>query len=145
MKLAPALDRTLVFGGQSIQLTTAAIQMRDGSTSADDAIPGFATLSPEAKAVPARAAAVLTLDPREGMRLTGVQARLYHWADLDFSNGMANPRRTPVAGQAAVNGVGGAAVTMPAKSGDYAYEFMVQWLTPCLSGDGAAYARVLVR
>ena len=142
---AAVFDRKLRFGGTAIELVTAGMALRDGSWWADDAIPGFTTLSPVTAAIVGKAGAAITLSAAPGMRLTGIQADVYRWAALDFTNGLANPSEAARSTRALLDGIGAASITAPAQPGDYALAFGVHWLTECLSGDGVAYARVVVR
>jgi hypothetical protein len=142
---AAAVDRTLLFGGRPVALTTAGMQMRDGSVVADDAIPGFLGLSPRSERIRAAPRVSVTLAPQAAMRLTAVQAGVYQWGRFDFSGDLPNANQSPKGTLALLDGIGGASVTVPEQPGEYAIEFTVNWLTECLSGDGVAYARVVVR
>jgi hypothetical protein len=144
-ELAPAISRVLRFGGAPIELTTAAVAMRDGSYVADDAIPGFLGLAADEHAVAASPHGTVRLSGQSGMRLTGAQVGVYRWRDISFrANSLPDVSGGPTGGSAKSDGKGGILVAAPPR-GEYALELTVQWTTDCLQGDGVAYARVVVR
>jgi hypothetical protein len=134
---------TLHFGGATIEFTIALIGLRNGTYTADDAIPGAIGLSRTELAVRVDPGTRILLRG-DGLTLTEVTARSASWAEVDFAGGLASlpeggdelPWRT--------RGDGSISVSAPSAPGDYVVEFLPRWHSECLHGDGTAYGRIKV-
>jgi hypothetical protein len=142
LAVATALDRNLVLAdGRTIELATAGMQARNGNWAADDAIPQFATL--ELKMDPVRLAPGkrLVIAGSPGMTFTGGTARAWRRSQLSGAGVSVKGKPRGLASKV-VNGK--LRLALPG-AGTWVVEIGPEWETPCLTGDGVAYAVVAVR
>jgi hypothetical protein len=136
--------RTLQFGGATIEFTPAGTGMRDGSYDVDDAIPGGVGLTANEIAVVVGPGDHIILRAT-GLTLVGTSAAASAWSRVTFSGGLAalgGPRTTL---PWRVRPDGSLSISAPTGVGDWAVEFLPQWQSACVRGDGTAYARIKVR
>jgi hypothetical protein len=137
------LPDTIHFGGATIELTTALIGLRNGSYTADDAIPAGIGLSPTELAVRVDPGTHVILRG-DGMVLTGVSPTVVPWDTVDFVDGLGSSSASPTELTRRLRPDGSISVSAPSAPGDYMIEFGLRWHTTCLVGDGVAYSRIKV-
>ena len=137
------IREVLTLAGAQIELTTAAVGLRNGTYDADDAIPGYVGLAKGEKAV--------TVEPRgrlilagKGMTLTGLTAGTVPWSTLDFSEGLPSTTAKATVATWRLVSNGRIVINAPSKAGDYVLDMTVLWQTECLRGDGTVYGRIVV-
>ena len=133
----------LQFGGATLEFTTAMIGMRDGSYTADDAIPGGVGLSPNEIAVRVDPATHVILRG-SGTSLTDLSAAVVAWSSVVFEGGLGSSGDMASPLGWSFRSGGTISVTAPSEPGDYMVTFDVHWFTHCLVGDGVAYGRIKV-
>ena len=137
------IQEVLTLGGTPIELTTAAVALRNGTYDADDAIPGYVGLSKDEKAVSVESGGKLILAGK-GMTLTGLTAGTVPWATLDFSEGLTTTTAKATVATWRLVSNGRILINAPEKAGDYLLDMTVLWQTECLHGDGTVYGRIVV-
>jgi hypothetical protein len=138
------VPRELHFGGATIEFTTAAIGLRNGTYTADDAIPGGLGLTPDEIAVVVAPGAHIILRGT-GLTLTKVHAASGAWTDVSFSDGLASWSVSSSELTWRRRDDGSISVSAPDVKGDYAVELGPSWHSDCLVGDGSSYSRIKVR
>jgi hypothetical protein len=138
------IQHVLTLDGSPIELTTAAVGLRNGTYDADDAIPGYLGLTSDEHAVREVRAGKLVLAAK-GMTLTGLTVGTVPWSTVDFSADLPSTTATPKAAVWKVLTNGTIAITAPAKAGDYLLDMTVLWQTQCTHGDGTVYGRIDIR
>ena len=140
------VDNGLAFAGSGGEFTTAAIRMRNGSWTVDDAIPAFVGLTDELEAVKLSPRATERLNGPSNLALITAIVGAYRWSSIAFAPGqLADPQEPPTPLLAKPDGKRSIDVTAPSAPGEYALEFGVRWMTGCLHGDGVMYARIVVK
>jgi hypothetical protein len=137
------LPDVLHFGGATIEFTTALIGLRNGSYTADDAIPAGIGLSPEEIAVRVSPGTHIILRGDE-LTITKSDVRVVPWATVDFVDGLGSSAAVPTGLAWRLRADGSISVSAPSEAGDYMVEFGPRWHTTCLVGDGSAYSRIKV-
>jgi hypothetical protein len=137
------IQAVLTLGGTPIELTTAAVGLRNGTFEADDAIPGYVGLSEDEKAVSAEPGGKLILAGK-GMTLTDLSAGTMPWSTLDFSEGPPSTTAKATVATWRLVSNGRIVINAPSKVGDYLLDMTVRWQTECLHGDGTVYGRIVV-
>jgi hypothetical protein len=137
------IQEVLTLGGTPIELTTAAVALRNGTYDADDAIPGYVGLSKDEKAVSVESGGKLILAGK-GMTLTGLTAGTVPWSTLDFSEGLPSTTAKATVATWRLVSNGRILINAPEKAGDYLLDMTVLWQTECLHGDGTVYGRIVV-
>ena len=137
------IQEVLTLGGTPIELTTAAVGMRNGTYDADDAIPAYIGLAKDEKAVTVDVGGKLILAGK-GMTLTGLTAGTVPWSTMDFSKDLPSTTATPTTATWRLVTKGRIVINAPTKPGDYLLDMGVRWQTGCLQGDGTVYGRIVV-
>lgn len=137
------IQEVLTLGGAPIELTTAAVGLRNGTYDADDAIPGYLGLSKDEKAVSVELGGKLILAGK-GMTLTGLTAGTVPWSTVDFSQDLPSTTTKTTAATWRLVSNGRIVIIAPTKGGDYLLDMTVLWQTECLEGDGTVYGRIVV-
>lgn len=137
------LPDALHFGGTTIEFTTAAIGLRNGTYVADDAIPAGVGLEPDEIAVRVTPGTHIILRG-DGMTIAEVEVRDVPWATVSFEGGLGDSNAEPTELRWRARSDGSISVSAPNEVGDYMVEFGPRWHTTCLVGDGSAYSRIKV-
>jgi hypothetical protein len=137
------IQHVLTLGGAPIELTTAAVGLRNGTFDADDAIPGYLGLTDDETAVKVAPAGKVVLAAK-GMTLTGLTVGAVPWSTVDFSQELPFTTAKPetVSSKLLTNGT--VAVFVPSEVGEYLLDMVVLWQTKCVHGDGTVYGRIVV-
>jgi hypothetical protein len=138
------IQHTLTLDGVPIELTTAAVAMRDGSYDADDTIPPYVGLTSDEAPVEDVPAGKLVLAAK-GMTLTGLTVAQVPWSTMDFSSDPPSTTGKPRGLTWRFVSNGRILIVAPTRTGNFAFDMQVQWQTECLQGDGTVYARVNIR
>jgi hypothetical protein len=139
--LSTALNRTLRLpGGHSLPLTTASVAARNASWSADDAIPGFATLDLKMQPTTAKAGGTVAVSGSAGMTLTGGTAKAWRLSQVSTSGGIKVTGSAKVISVTIANGK--LVLHLPSTADTWVVELLPKWQTTCLKGDGSAYPLV---
>jgi hypothetical protein len=133
----------LHFGGATIEFTTAHLALRNGTYGADDAIPAGIGLTPDEIGVKV-APGTHVLLRGDRLVLTKSVARVVPWSTVTFQAGLGASAATPVDLPTRVRTDGSISVSAPLEAGDYMVEFMPQFHSDCLEGDGSAYGRIKI-
>lgn len=133
----------LQFGGATVELTTAAIGLRNETFWADDVIPGGVGLTADELAVRVDPGTRILLRARD-VTLTRAHPEAVPWSTVDFSGGLGSSPADPVDLDWRVRPDGAISIAAPTASGDYMVAFQPVWQTTCLAGDGTAYGRIKV-
>ena len=137
------IQEFLTLDGTPIELTTAAVGLRNGSYDADDAIPRYVGLTRDEVAVKEAPAGKLVLAAK-GMTLTQLTVGTVPWSTLDFSAELPTTTATPQPAMWHLATNGRIVILAPPDAGDYMLDMAVDWQTECLRGDGTAYARIAI-
>jgi hypothetical protein len=137
------IQEVLTIDGTPIELTTAAVGLRNGTYDADDAIPRYVGLTSDEVAVKDVPAGKLVL-AANGMTLIKLTVGTVPWSTLDFSAELPSTtaKLKPAMWHLATNGR--IVILAPSKVGEYMLDMTVDWQTECLRGDGTAYARIVI-
>ena len=137
------VPKEMHFGGATLEFTTAAIGLRNGTYQADDAIPGGIGLESDEIAVRVDPGTHIILRGTD-LTLPQLSARAWAWATVDFSGGLASFRQDAASLEWRLRTDGSISISAPDAPGDYAVELLPIWRSACLQGDGTAYGRIKV-
>ena len=137
------IQAVLTIDGTPIELTTAAVGLRNGTYDADDAIPGYLGLSSDETAVKEVPAGKLVLAAK-GMTLIQLTVGTVPWSTVDFSAELPSTSAKPKPAMWHLATKGRIVIVAPSSAGEYMLDMAVDWQTECLQGDGTAYARIVI-